>query len=247
MRATVYGIPGSHPVKTGVLMLERKGIEYRLVQVPSVLCRPVLRAMGFPGPTVPAVKIDGRRLQTTRAIARALEELRPHPPLFPEDPAQRAAVEEAERWGDEVLQPIPRRIAYATLRRDRSGMASFFEGPMLGMPPRMAVATAAPIVAMGSRINAADDAALRADLGLLPKLLDHVDALLEEGTIGGEEPNAADFQIAPSIRLMMLFDDTRPAIEGRPAAGHATRTVPHYAGHVPPALPRNWLPAPHSP
>ncbi len=241
MLATVYGIPGSHPVKTALLMLDHKGIEHRVVQVPSVLCRPALRAMGFPGPTVPAVKIDGRRMQTTRAIARELDRLRPHPPLFPEDPDARAGVEEAERWGDEVLQPVPRRLAYAMMRRDRSGMPSFFEGPMLGLSPRAAVATAAPSVAIGSRINSAGDAAVRADIAALPGLLDRVDELLAEGVIGGSEPNAADFQIAPSVRLMMLFDDTKPAIEGRPAADHAMRTVPRYAGHMPPTLPPVWL------
>ena len=246
MEATVYGIPGSHPVKAGVLMLEHKGIEHRVVQMPSVLCRPALRAMGFPAGTVPAVKLDGRRIQTTRALSRALDELRPQPPLFPEDPARRRAVEEAERWGDEVLQPVPRRLAYATMRRDRSGMESFFEGPLLGMPPRVAVATAAPIVALGSRINAAGDDAARADLKALPGLLDRVDALIEEGTIGGDERNAADFQIATSVRLMMLFDDLKAAIEGRRAAEHATTTVPHYAGHMPPALPPEWLPAPRT-
>lgn len=246
MQATVYGIPGSHPVKTGVLMLEHKRIEHRVVQVPSVLCRPALRAMGFPAGTVPAVKLDGRRIQTTRALSRGLDDLRPDPPLFPEDAGQRKAVEDAERWGDEVLQPVPRRLAYATMRRDRSGMASFFEGPMLGLPPNVAVTTAAPIVALGSRINRAGDEAARADLRALPGLLDRVDALIDEGTIGGEKPNAADFQIAPSVRLMMLFDDLRPAIEGRPAARHAQKTVPHYAGHMPPALPAQWLPSPRS-
>jgi len=222
-------------------MLERKRIGHRVVQVPSVLCRPALRAMGFPGSTVPAVKIDGRRIQTTRAIARRLDQIRPHPPLFPRDPGARAAVEEAERWGDEVLQPVPRRLAYATMRRDRSGMASFFDGPMLGLSPRAAAATAGPIVAMGSRINSAGDATARADISALPQLLDHVDALLADGVIGAREPNAADFQIAPSVRLMMLFEDLKPAIEGRPAAEHATRTVPHYAGHMPATLPREWL------
>ena len=246
MQATVYGIPGSHPVKSGVLMLEHKGIAHRVVQVPPVLCRPALRAMGFPAGTVPAVKLDGRRIQTTLALSRTLDELRPHPPLFPDDPDRRRAVEDAERWGDEVLQPVPRRLAYATLRRDRSAMASFFEGAMLGAPPNLAVAAAGPIVAMGSRINAAGDDAARADLTALPGLLDRVDALIEQGTIGADEPNAADFQIAPSIRLMMLFDDLRPAIEGRLAAEHAMTTVPRYAGHVGPALPPEWLPARNS-
>ena len=74
MKATVYGIPGSHPVRAGLAMLDRKGIEWKLVDVPTMLCRPYLRALGFPQPTVPAMRFDdGRRLQTTRSISRELD------------------------------------------------------------------------------------------------------------------------------------------------------------------------------
>ena len=58
---------------------------------------------------------------------------------------------------------------------------------------------------------------MKADLAALPGQLDHVESLIDAGTIGGEEPNAADFQIAVSLRLLMCFDDLRPLIEGRPA------------------------------
>jgi hypothetical protein len=54
-------------------------------------------------------------------------------------------------------------------------------------------------------------------LEALPAQLDRVDALLAEGVIGGEQPNAADFQIAPSVRLMLTFDQLRPHIDARPA------------------------------
>lgn len=242
MEAKVYGIPGSHPVKAAMLMLEHKGIEAKRVDLPNVLCRPVLRAMGFPGPTVPAVKIDGRRVQTTRALARVLDELRPDRPLFPSDPAQRAKVEEAERWGDEVLQPVPRRLSFSTpMRRNRSDFAEFFEGPLLGLPPRVAVASAGPLFFAASRVNKATDDAVRADLTALPGMLDHVDSLIAEGVIGAAERNAADFQIASSLRILMCFDDIRPAIEGRPAERLARDVAPSYPGHVRPGLPADWI------
>ena len=38
-------------------------------------------------------------------IARALEERWPDPPLFPADRAMREAVERAERFGEQELQP----------------------------------------------------------------------------------------------------------------------------------------------
>lgn len=242
MRARVYGIPGSHPVKTGLLMLEHKGIDASRTDLPPTLSRAVLRAMGFPGTRVPAVKLDGRRVQGTRALSRALDELRPDPPLFPSDVELRAKVEEAERWGDEVLQEIPRRLSFSSpLRRNRRDFESFFEGRLLGLSPRAAMAAAAPLLAASARLTGATDAAVVADLAALPAALDHVDALIEEGVIGDDRRNAADFQIAPSVRLLMCFDDIRPAVEGRPAERLAREVVAHYPGHMPAALPAVWL------
>jgi glutathione S-transferase len=71
---------------------------------------PALRLFGFPRRTVPALRLDGRRVQGSRQISAALEQLSAEPPLFPRDPARRREVEEAERWGDELLQPAARRI-----------------------------------------------------------------------------------------------------------------------------------------
>ena len=243
MKATVYGLAGSHPVKAALLMLDRKGIEWKRRDLANVVDRPLLRMMGFPGPTVPAIKLDGRKIQTTRAIARALDELVPEPPLFPADPARRAAVEDAERWGDEVLQPVPRRLSWGALTRDRSGLRSFVEGPIMGIPPAIAVATAAPLVYGSARVNKATDDAVRADLMSLPALIDQVDDLIGNGVIGGSEPNAADFQIFPSARLLLCFDDLRPLLDGRPAVEHAVRVVPDFPGRIPPVYPAEWLPA----
>lgn len=242
MKATVYAIAGSHPVKAALLMLDRKGIEWKRRELVNVIVRPQLRAMGFPRPTVPAIKIDGRKIQGTREISRALDELVPEPPLFPADPAARAAVESAEQWGDDVLQSVPRRLAWAALSRDRSGMRSFIEGPIMGIPPGLATATAAPLVWATTKIHGATDDAVRADLMSLPALIDQVDDLIANGVIGGAEPNAADFQIFTSVRLLLCFDDLRPLLEGRPAAEHALRVVPDFPGKVPPVFPAEWLP-----
>ena len=50
MQATVYGLAGSHPTKAALLMLDRKGIEWKRRDLVNVIDRPLLRAMGFPGP-----------------------------------------------------------------------------------------------------------------------------------------------------------------------------------------------------
>ena len=103
MEAKLYVILGSHACRTGMLMLEHKGIEYELVELPTGLHPFALRLRGFagnPAPfrrlddrrprmlgtadrmgTVPALLIDGQRVKGNRDIARFLEELRPDPPL----------------------------------------------------------------------------------------------------------------------------------------------------------------------
>src|SRR5215210_2891906 len=128
-------------------MLERKGIAYSRVDLVAVLSKGILRAAGFPRVTVPALRIDGARVQGSREIARELDRLVPEPPLFPADPDQREKVEHAEHWGDEVLQPVPRRIVWNLLKRDRSPLKSYLAGARLGVPVSVAAATAAPIVA----------------------------------------------------------------------------------------------------
>jgi glutathione S-transferase len=233
VRATLFGIPASHPVLAAELMLQHKRIDYRRIDLVTVAHRPLLRAFGFAGKTVPAVRIDGAKVQGTTEIALALDALVPSPPLFPADPGRRAAVVEADRWGNEVLQPLPRRLIWNALKHDRSTMATYLEGSRTGIPRPIAARSTAPIAAAARRFNRATDENARLDLEALPGLLDHVDELIEKGVIGGAERNAADFQIATSISLMLTMDDLRPMIEGRPAERLAREVVHHQPGHIP--------------
>lgn len=241
MNARLYVIPASHPAIAAELMLRHKGIAYKRTDLLPVISKGVLRAVGFPGVTVPALKIEGQKVQGSRPIARELERLRPEPPLFPADPERRAAVEEAERFGDEELQHPIRQILWWGMKRDRAPLRSYSEGAKIGLPIGLAVKTAAPIVALSARFNEAVDDNVKRDLEALPGLLDRVDQYIAAGTIGGEQLNAADFQIATSLGLALTLDDLRPAIEGRPAGELAKRVVPDYPGQMPPVLPAEWL------
>jgi glutathione S-transferase len=241
MEARLFTIPASHPGIAAALMLEHKGIAYKRTDLMPVVSKVVLRGLGFPRQTVPALKIDGAKVQGSRQIARELERLRPEPPLFPADPAKRAAAEEAERLGDERLQHPVRQLLWWTIKRDKSSLRSYSEGAKLGVPIGLAVATGGPIVALSARFNEANDETARSAINALPGMLDKVDAWIADGTLNGPELNVADFQIAPSIGLAMTLDDLRPAIENRPAAELAKRVVPDYPGHTPPILPRAWL------
>jgi glutathione S-transferase len=241
MEARLYVIPASHPSICAALMLEHKGIDYKRTDLMPVISKVALRAMRFPGNTVPAIKIDGKRVQGSREIARELERLRPEPALFPADAEERAAVEEAERFGDEELQHPIRQLLWWTIKKDKAPLRSYSEGAKLGVPIDLAMLTAAPIIALSSRFNEATDENVRRDLAGLPALLQRVDDWIAAGVLNGEQLNAADFQIAPSIGLAMTLDDLRPAIEGRPAAELAKRVVPSYPGKTPPILPPAWL------
>jgi glutathione S-transferase len=238
--AKLYVIPGSHPSRAAMLMLERKGIPYKRVDLIPVLSKGVLRAHRFPGVTVPALKLDGTRVQGSREIARELDRVQPEPALFPADPEKRAKVEEAEAWGNEFQQK-PRRLSWWAFKRDRAPMRSYSEEARLGIPVGLAVKMGGPLVALSARFNAATDENVSADLASLRADLDRIDAWIADGVIGGPEPNAADFQLAPSVRLLMSFDDLRPYVESRPCGELARRVVPDFPGRTPPVFPAEWL------
>jgi glutathione S-transferase len=222
-------------------MLEYKGIPYKLTNLLPVVSWGVLRALRFPRVTVPAMKIDGRRIQGSREITRELERVRPEPPLFPTDPSHRAAVEEIERFGDAELQQRVRQIFLWVVGRRTASLSTFLEGSKIGLPHGLAVKTAGPFIALDGRSHCAGDANVRTAVATLPAMLQRIDGWIAEGLLGGEELNAADFQIAPSLRLAMSLDDLRPAIENRAAGRLALRVVPHYPGRIPPTLPAAWL------
>src|SRR5690242_20833417 len=108
MSVKLYGLAVSHPSHAARAMLEHKGIEYEMVNFPPLSQPIALRAAGFRGRKVPALKVDGRRIQGSLEISRAIDALEPERPLFPAD--RREAVEEAEAWGERDFQPLPRRF-----------------------------------------------------------------------------------------------------------------------------------------
>jgi glutathione S-transferase len=233
VRATLFGIASSHPSLAGQLMLEHKGVEVRRFDLVPGFHRAILKALGFPGKTVPAIKLAGAKLQGTTQIALALDALLPERPLFPRDPDRRRKVEQAEAWGNEVLQPVPRRLVWNGMGRDRSELGTYLADAKLGIPIPIATRVAPPIAMVARRLNRATDEAAERDLAALPGMLDRVDELIERGVIGGAERNAADFQIATSISFLLTMDDLRPMIEGRPAERLARDIVKHQPGHLP--------------
>jgi glutathione S-transferase len=215
-------------------MLEAKGLDHKEIWLLPGLHPILLRTRGFGGSTVPAMKMDGRKVQTSRAIARALEEARPHPPLFPADPEKRVEVEEAERWADEVLQDVPRRIVrWMSVHRPETRTMIARE---IGVPlPRFAAWINAPSARyMANKVDS--DEEIGNAIAIVPEALDHVDELIAKGVIGAGAPNVADLQIATNVRALMTVRDLDPVTRDRPAAELAMRLVPEFGNDFPAGL-----------
>lgn len=223
-------------------MLELKGLEYRSVSVLPGMQRVQMRLLGFRGGTVPGLKLDGRRIQGSRAIARALEELKPAPALFPADPELRRRADEAERWGDEVLQDVPRRLFRWGLARDldlRRWLSVASGIPAPGVAARLSGMNARYY----ARLAHADEEAVRRDLAELPSVLDRADSLLAEGVLELDPPNAAALQVLCSVRVLDSFSDLHEHVRTHPVAAAAERLFGDFPGPIPPFFPAQWLPA----
>jgi glutathione S-transferase len=241
-KVKLYGFTGSNSVYTGRLLLEHKGLDYDFVKLFPAAHAVTLLMRGFETTGVPALKVDGVRVQGTRWIARALDELYPEKPLFPADPTTRRAVQDVERWG-EALQCAVRRIFYCAGRRDRAAFMSVM-GAGRGPFGRTTLRMAAPVIMkLATGVHRATDAAGREDIELLPERLDQIDAWIAEGLLDGSELNAADYQVAVNVSALLLCEDLAPFIEGRPSADLARRVAPDYAGHLGPIVPDEWMAA----
>ncbi len=240
MAVKLYALALSHPSQAARLMLERKGIEHEVKNLFPGAHPAQLRLAGFRAGTVPGLKIDGRRVQGSLGISRALDDLQAEPRLFPADPEQRRAVEDAEAWGEAELQPVPRRMFRWGASRRQS--MRVWMARDLGIPaPNLMARAQKPLAHAFARMAEVSDDRIRADIAALPSQLDHIDRLIADEVIGGDEPNAADFQIATTVRVFLAWDDIRPLVEGRPAGELAMRLLPRYPGPIPPFLPAEWL------
>lgn len=184
---------------------------------------------------MPGVRIgDHSRVVGSRLIIRALDSIVPEPPLLPHDTEARALVEEAEEWGDTVLQDEVRAISLCGIAAKPSSGASFLEGAKIPIPASLAGPAAGPVFRAELRLLGFPPERVRETIEALPSRLDHVDALIAEEVIGDRMcPNAADLQIGSSIALLSRFEDLVPLLDGRPCKALADELFPSYPGHVP--------------
>ena len=224
--AKLYVVPASHPCATVIKALELKGVPYRRIDLVPVF-HAVAQRLRFGARTVPGIVFDdGAKVQGSRAILRELEARHPEPSLY------RPGTDEAEAWGEEVLQSLVRRVIWHALTKDTRAQESYLGYAKLVPPTPRALARASGgmVAFVERRLNRSTPDAVRADLAALPGHLDRIDGWIADGTLGAE--TAADLQVFASVRLLMTLDDLAPLFAGRPCAEHATGLFPVQPGRV---------------
>lgn len=234
---TLHALPPSHPCMTVREALKLKGLDFEEVSLPlGKHPAEMAKVYGEGNTTVPGVVIDGEPVHGSRAILARLDELVETPRLLPSD-----AVREAERWGDEELQDLGRRLPWGALHFRPEAM-SLVGGASAPLDPA-GTDYAMKFVRASWKYHGLTCVQLHEDLQGLPAKLDHIDALCADGVCGGDTPNAADLQIGATLKVLLLVEDLHPLIAGRPAEQLATRWFEPNPGTVPAgAFPAGWVP-----
>ena len=159
----LYVLPGSHPCAAVEEAMRRKAIDFRRVDLLPLVPH-LVGPLRYGGSTVPGMRIGDRKVLGSRSIMRALDEISPEPPLLPPAGPERDRVLEAERWGDDVFQSVPRRILDVGFLREPLAMESYAGDARLPLPAAM-LRPGLPLTArLMARKNHATDASARADI-----------------------------------------------------------------------------------
>jgi glutathione S-transferase len=237
---TLHGLPPSHPSLAAEVALRLKRVEFERVEMEMGRHNEQMEAIYGAGKgTVPGIVVDGEPVHGSRPIFARLDEIAPEPALYPEPIAD--AVHEADRWGDEELQDLGRRLPWGALHFRPEALGTFGGGAVLDpagtdFAIRFARAT--------WKYHGISAERLAEDLAGLPAKFDRIEELAGAGVIGGETANAADLQIGSTIRVLMTIGDLEPLLAGGAGERIARRWFPDYPGRVPAgAFPDGWVPA----
>ncbi len=221
-----------------------KDIAYKRVEWPVTMHVPLQR-LRFSQGTVPGLVLDGEKVIGSRSIMHRLDEVRPQPALYPTDPEIREQVEESDRWGEELMQALARRLTWWTLRANPRASVSYGEDSNLPLPDFAAVGLTPLISRVEWRINEVSDEAVQKDLRDLPGHLDRTDAWIADGVIATDPPNAPALQIGSSVALLNTIADLGPLLARRPTFDLARTLFPDFPGRMPEGtLPAEWMPSP---
>ena len=155
---------------------------------------------------VPVLVVDGHAIADSSRIIEAVERLRPDPPLYPTNEADRRRALELEDWFDEEVGPYMRRFAFHEMRREPEvfdAFASQAAPEMFARGGRLAGVFGRAMT--GARYGARDaDAAERAREKVLAGL-DRLEAELRpSGYLVGDRFSVADLTAAALFAPLVM-------------------------------------------
>ncbi len=233
----LHALPPSHPCMTVEAALRLKGLPYERVDLSMNGEHParMQEIYGAGNSTVPGLLVEGEPVHGSRAILARLEEIEPEPVLYPSE-----EVRAAERWGDEELQDLGRRLPWGALHFRPELLAAIGGGEPLDGP---GTDYAIRFIRAAWSYHGITAERLAEDLAGLPGKLDHIESLAQAGVIGGASPNAADLQIGATIRVLLPIADLRALLTDTAAEAIALAHFPEYRGGLPAgAYPAGWVP-----
>jgi glutathione S-transferase len=186
---TVHGIPGSPFLRAVEIVLKEKDAPYRLrAMSPAEMRTPEHLGLN-PFGRIPIFEQDDFRLYETQAIIRYLDDVFPHPPLTPEDPRQRARMNQL--IGIIEWYFFPKAAAPIAFNR--------IIGPrLLGLP--------------------ADEAAIADAMPMARICFAELDRLLgDKGYFAGDRVSLADIMLAAQLDLFEDCKEGRELISGTAA------------------------------
>lgn len=225
---TLYAFIGSNSCATADAILKYAELEHRRVNVLPGLHAVGIRLRGFGGQTVPAMRVGNKKVLGSRAICHEVAQLRPELNLLPEDPVTREHVLAAEALG-ERLQNALRRTLYVNAANDISAVRAIMQGAGYGKLPAPLLNTVSRVIRFAAqRSHKASPKRLDADLAFIVDTLNQVDAMVDAGLLGSDNPNVADFQFAPNISAFALSPEVAPMMKRRPSWKIAEKHLPAY-------------------
>ena len=205
MSAVLWHITVSHFNEKARWALDWKGIPYEArAPMPGLHMAVAAWLTRGRGRTFPVLQLDGRTVADSSAIIEMLEEYRPEPPLYPEDPGERRRALELQEHLDAELGPQIRLVAFHELRNDPDALAGFAEKvlpkPIMRSERGRAIGTRMSATFAQLRYRVADDDVAAAARVKVLAALDRIERELEADGGGpylvGERFSVADLTAA---------------------------------------------------
>jgi glutathione S-transferase len=240
--ATLYAVPASHPCAAVEKALQLKGVEYRRVDVPPVAHKAIQYAL-FGGSTVPGLVLDGEKILGSRKImARSGRTRAGAAAAAGRREGAQVGSGSPRSGGDEVLQPLVRRVIWLALRRSPASMPSYGAGSRLPIPDVVSRLTAPLVARAEQRINAGSELNVRADLAALDHHLARVERWMAHGRRRRLVTQRRRSPDRVGARAAAHRGDVADALGSRDAFSLARRWFPDYPGSVPSGvLPAEWF------